>query len=55
MVFILIICSIAVTALEFRIPARREYHDPLFDEAMFMWQNYNSEFTDIVKLHSLLE
>ena len=55
MVFILIICSIAVTALEFRIPARREYHDPLFDEALVMWQNYNSESTDIVKLHSLLE
>ena len=49
------ICAISVTAVEFRIPARREYHDPLFDEALIMWQNYNSESTDIVKLHSLLE
>ena len=40
---------------EVPILSRKGFHDPFFDEAMVMWQNYNSEQTDIKLLHELLE
>ena len=40
---------------DFEIPGKIQFNDDYYDEAMGLWQNYNSETTDLTEIKDLLE